>query len=107
MVSAMIGREDEIAALDEDLDAVMHGAGRCLVVEGPVGIGKSLLLQEASVRAASRGLVVTSGRATPFDRAVPLRTLLNPLRRTVDGDVRAELDIGGTDDLSNHRLWLI
>lgn len=107
MLSAMIGREAEIAALDEDLDAVMQGVGRCLVVEGPAGIGKSLLLKEASVRAASRGLVVAAGTATPFDRAVPLRTLLNPLRRTVDGEVRAELDIGGTDELSSHRLWLI
>lgn len=107
MSSAMIGREAEIAALDEDLDAVARGGGRCLVVEGPAGIGKSLLLKEASVRAAGRGLVVAAGTATPFDRAVPLRTLLNPLRRTVDGDVRAELDVGGTDDLSGHWLWPI
>lgn len=107
MLSTMIGREAEIAALDEDLEAVTHGVGRCLVVEGSAGIGKSLLLKEASVRAAGRGLVIAAGTATPFDRAVPLRALLNSLRHTVDGDVRAELDIGGTDDVSNHSLWFI
>jgi len=107
MLSAIIGRDAEIAMLDDDLDAVTHGDGRCLVVEGSAGIGKSLLLKEASHRAADRGLVVAAGTATQFDRAVPLRALLNPLRRTIDGDVRAELDIDGRDELSNHRLWFI
>jgi DNA-binding CsgD family transcriptional regulator len=107
MLSALIGRAAAVAALEEDLDAVTHGDGRCLVVEGPVGIGKSLLLKEASVLAVGRGLVVAEGTATPFDRAVPLRALLNPLRSTIDGDIRAELDIDGRDELSNHRLWFI
>jgi hypothetical protein len=41
------GREPELGALGEALQATHRGHGRVLVVDGPPGIGKSELLEEA------------------------------------------------------------
>ncbi|MGP3959594.1 ATP-binding protein [Nonomuraea sp. 3N208] len=48
-------------------------------MEGPAGIGKSRLLEEAVGRGRSRGATVAFGRATELDRVAPLSTLLRPL----------------------------
>ncbi|MFI7640065.1 AAA family ATPase [Nonomuraea sp. NPDC049400] len=71
----LVGRTDALGALDEVL---LAGSG-CVVVEGPAGIGKSRLLEEAAGRARARGTAVARGRATELDRVAPLSTLLRPL----------------------------
>jgi DNA-binding CsgD family transcriptional regulator len=59
-----VGREEELARLEDGLVAARgSGGGRLLVITGEAGIGKSKLLAEAGRRGASRGMVVLSGRA--------------------------------------------
>ncbi|MFI9839595.1 ATP-binding protein [Nonomuraea sp. NPDC051941] len=75
----LVGRTDALGVVGGVLAA---GSG-CVVVEGPAGIGKSRLLEEAAARARVRGTAVVLGRATELDRVAPLSTLLRPL--TSDG----------------------
>ncbi|MFI6737462.1 ATP-binding protein [Nonomuraea sp. NPDC050451] len=71
----LVGRKDALGVVGGVLAA---GSG-CVVVEGPAGIGKSRLLEEAARRARARGTAVALGRATELDRVAPLSTLLRPL----------------------------
>src|SRR5215510_8770813 len=53
----LLGREAEIALIDQLLDGIDQG-GSTLVISGAPGIGKSALLEEAKSRARERGIVV-------------------------------------------------
>ncbi|MFI7226632.1 ATP-binding protein [Nonomuraea angiospora] len=70
-----VGRTDAL----EIVGGVLAAGSGCVVVEGPAGIGKSRLLEEAAGRARARGTAVALGRATELDRVAPLSTLLRPL----------------------------
>lgn len=63
---ALIGREDEQAALHEVLAAVHHGAGGIVLLAGEAGVGKTRLLEACLERS---GLLALKGRtneiATP------------------------------------------
>ncbi|SEH03336.1 regulatory protein, luxR family [Nonomuraea solani] len=71
----LVGRKDALAVVGDVLRA---GAG-CVVVEGPAGIGKSRLLEEAAGMARAGGALVAFGRATELDRVAPLSTLRRAL----------------------------
>ncbi|MEV4573436.1 AAA family ATPase [Nonomuraea jabiensis] len=71
----LVGRTDAL----EVVGGVLAAGSGCVVVEGPAGIGKSRLLEEAAARARARGTAVVLGRATELDRVAPLSTLLRPL----------------------------
>lgn len=57
----LIGRGDEVRALDELLSAVCAGQSRTLILSGPPGIGKTALLEEAAARAADCRVVRIAG----------------------------------------------
>ncbi|MCW2547759.1 MAG: ATPase domain, partial [Mycobacterium sp.] len=46
--TAMYGRDDEIAELSGFVDDIASGGGRTIVIDGPVGIGKTRLMQTAT-----------------------------------------------------------
>ncbi|MEU7894262.1 AAA family ATPase [Nonomuraea sp. NPDC049152] len=52
--SAFVDRVEHLGALMELAEDVCHGQSRVLVVEGPLGIGKSALLDEVARRAKER-----------------------------------------------------
>ncbi len=52
----LVEREQELEAIEAALAAVENGEGRVIVVEGPAGIGKSVLLAEARSRTGIRTL---------------------------------------------------
>jgi DNA-binding CsgD family transcriptional regulator len=54
---SLLGRETEIALIDQLLDRIDHG-GATLFISGAAGIGKSALLEEAKNRAYERGILV-------------------------------------------------
>ncbi|MEV0236708.1 AAA family ATPase [Nonomuraea sp. NPDC050786] len=97
----LVGRTDALRVVEEVLEA----AAGCVVVEGPAGIGKSRLLEEAAGRARARGTAVAWGRATELDRVAPLSTLLRPLtaplghagggESPVQGDLPQVQPVGG------------
>ncbi|MGW0712197.1 helix-turn-helix transcriptional regulator [Streptomyces sp. NPDC002643] len=80
-VAPLVGREAELARLDEALDR-LAGAGRgptVVDVTGAAGIGKSRLVSEFCGRAAQRGTTVLRGRATEYERHLPYQPLADAL----------------------------
>ncbi|MEO8448939.1 MAG: AAA family ATPase [Gemmatimonadota bacterium] len=80
----LIGREDQLAGLNDGWHAAKSGEGRAIVVEGEDGHGKSRLIEEfvRSVRNRGEQVVVLEARgfATERDRAfATARDLLAPL----------------------------
>lgn len=63
---ALIGREEEMSALTQAVEAALQGKSRSVLLVGPSGYGKSRLLAEAREYAALRGVrcVVVRAEAT-------------------------------------------
>ena len=64
----LLERADDIAALDFALSETAIGTGRVLLIEGPPGIGKTVLLEELLQRAHDRGMAVLFARGGEFER---------------------------------------
>lgn len=94
------GRDREITAVREALDAVRGGRGACVVVEGAPGVGKSRLLAELDEMARRSGFDVVSVRADELDQYAAGAALQSALQSS-DGSDRAA---AATDD---QRLWLL
>jgi len=62
VVSKIIGREEELAFLEERLDAVSKGETAAVVLEGDAGIGKTTLFQAGLRAALAREYRVLSSR---------------------------------------------
>src|SRR4029077_4648402 len=60
------GRRDLAAMLDDEVNAAIAGRGRCIVLTGPSGGGKTRLCVELARRARSEGMRVVSGECTPM-----------------------------------------
>src|SRR5262245_3340398 len=73
----LVGREAEVEAVAEALDAVAGGERRLLLVRGEAGIGKTRLLEVVREGAGSRRFVVLEGRATELERDVPLAPVVD------------------------------
>lgn len=58
----LLGREAELRAIDEAVDAARAGHGRLLLAVGEPGLGKTRLADEAAARAAAHGFRVVWGR---------------------------------------------
>ncbi|GAA3658753.1 helix-turn-helix transcriptional regulator [Streptomyces iranensis] len=82
------GRDREIAAVREDLEAVLAGRGARVVVEGAPGVGKSRLLAELDGMARRSGFDVVSVRADELDQYAAGAALQSALQPS-DGPHRA------------------
>ena len=67
----LVGRELELAAVAETVEAVRTGTSRVLGVLGEGGLGKTALLGALRERAASAGLLVLDGRGAEHESDVP------------------------------------
>jgi DNA-binding CsgD family transcriptional regulator len=76
----LIGRRDEMRQLESALDAVQGGAGRCVLLSGEAGIGKSRLIAEVRAQAADRGFTTLVGWCFEQDRSIPYAPLVDMLR---------------------------
>ena len=81
----LIGRGDEMAALDAALSAGAEGRGGAVLLLGEAGVGKSRLTREAVGRADQRGWVVLSGRAVPSASPVAFRPVTEALLSALRG----------------------
>jgi len=61
----MIGRESELAAIDEAIAAAQRGEGGVLALSGDAGMGKSRLVSTALRRAAEEGFAAFAGECQP------------------------------------------
>ncbi|WP_033346764.1 AAA family ATPase [Catenuloplanes japonicus] len=71
----LIGRGPEWTVLGRAVAATAGGAGGCLVLTGPAGIGKSHLARAAARAGARGGLTVAYRAAIEVDRNAPLISL--------------------------------
>jgi predicted ATPase len=86
---------EELARLEQALDAATAGHGATALITGPAGIGKTRLTVELSEQARRRGATVLTGRCIDLVGAAlpyfPLAEALRPLRGTSALDGLLEL----------------
>ena len=98
----LVGRADELRALDQALAELDRGASTTLQLVGEPGIGKTRLLAELAARAEERKYLVLSGSASELERDLPFWVFVDALDEYVEGlepdrfealgvDVRREL----------------
>jgi adenylate cyclase len=87
--SRFVGRDAEMAALEEALDLAERGEGAAVGIVAEPGIGKSRLCHEFAERCRARGIEVFECQAQAHGRAIPFMPVLQMLRAyfgIVDGD---------------------
>ncbi|MBX3271514.1 MAG: AAA family ATPase [Sandaracinaceae bacterium] len=78
--SEIVGRVEELAALDAALDDSLGGLGRLVLLAGEAGIGKTRLALEIARRAEAEGAVALLGRAWDEGGAPTAWTFVELLR---------------------------
>ena len=85
----MLERAGELALLGSMLGSAEQGVGRCAVLEGSAGIGKSRLLAEARSAAVAAGMAVAHARCSELESDFSFGAslqLFEPLTRGGHGD---------------------
>ncbi len=77
--SLILGREEEIAQIDEVLKAVQNGEPHTLLISGDDGSGKSGVLETLALHARSGGFRVLFGKGEFVDRTSPYHGWRDPL----------------------------
>lgn len=94
---APLEREGERAAVERGLDAAASGSGALLIIEGPAGIGKTTVLDDARGTARLRKMQVLTARAASLERDIAngvVRQLLEPRLRRAAPKTRDSLLAG-------------
>ena len=78
--SRLVGRERELAALEDALAGAIEGRCQVVGVVGEAGMGKSRLCEEFIGSAAARGITVRRTTGVSHGRAVPLLPVLSLMR---------------------------
>jgi DNA-binding SARP family transcriptional activator len=81
----LVGRDDQLAALEGVLVGGRGGRGRVVLVAGEPGIGKTRLAEEAARRAAAAGMQVAWGRCHEGDGAPALWPWVQVMRQLSAG----------------------
>ena len=90
----LVEREAEVHALDTSIRSAFAGQGRVLVLEGPAGIGKTSLLDEARRCAAAAGMAVLAARSAVLEQDFSfgvVRQLFEPVLAGADAQERRRL----------------
>jgi predicted ATPase len=67
----LVGRDAELAQLEEEIARLLSGRGNLVVLTGDSGLGKSRLITEAAERAAKQGALTLWGAAYRSRRSQP------------------------------------
>jgi class 3 adenylate cyclase/tetratricopeptide (TPR) repeat protein len=99
-LTRFVGRDDDMAVLDQALEQARSGSGQVVGVVAEAGGGKSRLCFEFVERCRARGLTVLEGSAVAHGRNVPLLPILQIFRQYFgigeqDGDRTAREKIAG------------
>jgi predicted ATPase len=100
------GRQVQVEALRDQLDALRAGRGGIVLVAGLAGMGKTVLLDATEMMARERGIRVFRGAGDDAARVIPFGPLLEALVSARD----APVDLAVLRDLSqspDQRFWLL
>src|SRR5579864_6029287 len=75
----LVGREEELSALEDALLTAARGEGRVVVLSGDAGLGKTRLATELRRRAESLGAAVLWGGCSEADLALPYLPFLEAI----------------------------
>ena len=89
--SLLLGREREIADLDEALGLAAQGAPQVVLVGGDAGIGKTTLVGDLERRAAALGFSVATGHGLDIEAGISFAPAVEAVRSL----------LGGLDDLQS------
>jgi class 3 adenylate cyclase/tetratricopeptide (TPR) repeat protein len=78
--SRFVGRDEEMAVLDEALERAVRGEGAAVGIVAEPGIGKSRLCHEFTQRCRGRGIEVFECQAQAHARSIPFMPVLQMLR---------------------------
>jgi DNA-binding CsgD family transcriptional regulator len=87
----LIERDGECAEIDRAVTLAATGEGAVQLFEGPAGIGKTALLEEAGIRANGKDLRVLTARGGELETGFPygvVRQLLEPALRSAETSLR-------------------
>ncbi len=98
--SRFVGRESEMALLEEALKRSSKGEGQVVGIVGEVGVGKSRLCFEFLERARARGITVNSARGVSHGSSIPFLPVIEYLREAfeiteADDDLHARQKVAG------------
>jgi class 3 adenylate cyclase/tetratricopeptide (TPR) repeat protein len=79
-VAPLVGRERELAVLEDALAMAIEGHAQVVGVVGEAGVGKSRLCEEFAEAAVARGILVRRAAGVSHGRDVPLLPMLALLR---------------------------
>lgn len=79
----LIGHADQQEMLRSHIDDIGVGRGKCVLIAGEAGVGKSRLAAEAKAHAAARGFTLFEGACFPQDSACPYAPLIDLLRAQI------------------------
>src|SRR6478752_9234814 len=85
-------REDDLAALDAALTEAVAGTGGVLLIEGPAGIGKTVLLEALRRRASAAKMTVLAARGGELERGFGFGIVCQLLEVALIGADAAERD---------------
>jgi len=88
----LFDREDDLAALDAALAEAGAGTGGVLLIEGPAGIGKTVLLEALRRRASAAGMAVLTARGGELERGFGFGIVRQLLEGALIGADDAERD---------------
>lgn len=71
LVTDLIGREREFAAITSAWEEVRRGQARHVHLSAPAGLGKTRLLRDAAARLRASGTPIVEVRASPGERDIP------------------------------------
>ena len=83
----IVGRDGEQAVLAALVDDARNGKGRCVLLHGEPGIGKTSLLAEAIVHAAQSGVITLTACGHEWEADLPYAALidfLQPISELID-----------------------
>ncbi len=87
----LVGREEELALLQDCWLMAKAGQGRMALISGEAGVGKTRLVEEFASRLRWQGIRVLWGRSYEFERALPYQPVAEALRSVLPALSPSEL----------------
>jgi DNA-binding CsgD family transcriptional regulator len=108
-VGVVLERDAELTVLDGAFERARAGGGAAVVLEGPAGIGKTRLVEEAARMASTAGMGVLQARGSGFEAEIGFgvaRQLFEPMLRAASAAERDRL-LGGVARIGARALGAV